>query len=192
MYGIGDPAGGWVQRLRSQYDVMPDNDHEFYNLGVVGDVASGVVKRLALETQSRRWFNEDLAIVIAIGLNDAQYHNTEPVSTPELYLGELKQLLAAAHQYSTRVLFVGLNPVDDTLWDPAKAEFGYKNERVKAFDIEVGDFCAAHNVPFVDVYDDFLKATEVEVMLADGLHPNGIGHQFLTDRVRPELQKLIT
>lgn len=193
-YGLSDPLGGWVQRLRSEYQKLPGDKHEVYNLGVVGNLAENLVKRMALETDARRWYDEKLLIVVAVGVNDTKFKGEDVASTPELYQGELEQILSIARQYTEQVLFVGLTPVNEELTNPYDKSLSgscFSNQRVEAFDKILHDFCSENVIPFVDVYRPFLIRQGKENLLAGGLHPNEAGHQLIAELVRPELDSLL-
>jgi lysophospholipase L1-like esterase len=197
-HGLWDPQGGWVQRLRTVYDKQSLGNiggeyPDLYNLGISGDVASGVVKRLALEMEMRGWFETPI-VVIAIGKNDTMFTKNEQATTVETYAGELKQILAAAKQFTHKVLFVGLTPVDDTLanpWKYAQGNYSFSNERTLEFEKVLRDFCYENKVPFVEVFEALQGRRIEENVLADGLHPNELGHQLIAELVKPKLDELI-
>lgn len=194
-YGqIDDEKCGWVHRLRLAYEQRPGDKQEFYNLGISGNMAANVVKRLALETESRRWYDEELAIVVAVGMNDSKFKGETYASTPELFAGELEQILSAARQYTTKILFVGINPVDESLtipFAPSIAGSCYSNERIKEFETAISVFCAENSAAFVPLFQAMQDRLKEEQLLADGLHPNAAGHQFLAELIGPKLNELL-
>src|SRR5687767_13359685 len=125
-HGHWDTRGGWAQRLRTLYDKQTLENlgeiklyPEVYNLAIAGDTAQGVVRRLNLELKSR-YMADGSVVVIAIGLNDTMIFQGEKANTPELFEGELQQIIAASRQFTEKILFVGMNAVDDTVCDPWK------------------------------------------------------------------------
>jgi lysophospholipase L1-like esterase len=194
-YGKNDDEQcGWVNRLRLSYEQLPGDKHELYNLGISGNMAANVVKRLALETEARRWYDEQLVIVIAIGMNDTKYKGEEFASSTELYIGEMEQIVSAARQYTDKILIVGLNPVDEALTNPYKHSVAgscYDNVRIKEFESALSEWCTEADLPFVPLLEPMNDKQQSQPLLADGLHPNALGHQFIADTVRPELDKLL-
>ena len=73
-YGAWDPAGGWVERLRQWLFVTTRDEYNLgtflYNLSVVGDTTTDLLKRFLPEIEARQ--SGDM-IFFAAGLNDAQF-----------------------------------------------------------------------------------------------------------------------
>src|ERR1043166_2094143 len=119
-YGEFDSRGGWASRLKTDYFAEwvknPDNDPPLlYNLGIASDVTARLARRLPAEAEARRslWFGpENLALVIAIGINDSLSQNGQHFSSPEKYAKDLHKLYKAARRYSDKLLFVGITPVE--------------------------------------------------------------------------------
>lgn len=199
-HGHWDSAGGWVQRLRTNYDkqtiakldkvtLYPD----IYNLGVAGATAEGLVKRLSIEMQARSG-PEAPVIVVAIGINDTMIYKGVETNTTEMFEGELQQILAAATQYTDKLLFVGMHSVDETVCNPWKyspEDVCFKNDRILQFEQILREFCKKSQKPIVKVFEQFQGKRIDENLLADGLHPNEAGHQLIAERVKPELDKLL-
>jgi lysophospholipase L1-like esterase len=195
--GMWDPAGGWVQRLWQEYTQaeidggFKDDQPVIFNLGVTGDMTQNVVKRLALETAARKWLTDELIIIIAVGINDTMvFKNVESNST-ELYKGELQQLIAAARQYTEKILFVGLTAVDEKRTASPDQQYVYTNARIKEFERTLRVFCEENNLPIVKVFETFEEKQAEENLLADGLHPNTAGHERIASLVKPALGALI-
>lgn len=198
-HGLWDPAGGWVQRLRTYYDKKNIQNVagkwiDVYNLGVDGDVAKNVVTRLAPEMKARQFIDKPI-IIIAIGINDTLLTAEGETSTPEEYVGEIEQIVAAARQFTEDMLFVGLTAVDESLTNPWKfsaAEFRFTNDRIWQFEEQLRQFCATNKLPIVKVFEVFQRKLKTINLLEDGLHPNSLGHRLIGGLVRAELQKLLT
>ncbi len=191
--------GSWVQRLRKEYDKQTIKNltgdwPAFFNMGVDGDMTKGVIKRFATDIEHRRYLDDPFIIIFAIGLNDTLFSGDEKVSTPEVYAEELDALFAAAGHYSSKILFVGLTPVDDKLCNPWIYSSGgkcFKNERILEFEEVLRKFCIKNKLPQVQIFEKFQERQKRENLLADGLHPNDAGHQLIADLVKPELEKLL-
>jgi lysophospholipase L1-like esterase len=197
--GLWDKEGGWVTRIRKDYDhkyisAPGGNSPLLFNMGISGNTAASVLKRFKAETEARKYHGESLAFVFAIGTNDACFrkdgHND---SEPDTYKSELTELVAQAKHYSDRILFVGLPPAVDELVNPLPASTtgkSFTTERLKLFDTTVKNFCREQNLPFVDVFSEFSKSEDVRTLLFDGLHPNATGHEMIATLVRPKLAAL--
>lgn len=193
--GFWDIEGGWVSRIRKYYDQQMidgiDNDPPtIFNLGVSGNSSGDVLARFEGETEARA--TEELAFVIAVGVNDARIKAGVNYSDTNLYRQNLGEILKLAKQYSNKVLFVGLTPCVEERSNPVSwGNTGYTNNRIKEFDDTLRKFCKENQVPFVEVFEKFAKAEAENELLPDSLHPNDKGHQLIADLVKPKLQELL-
>lgn len=198
-HGLWDLHGGWTQRLRTHYDRQtlqqfgPIQEYpDIYNLGISGDIAEGLAKRLSIEMSARQ-LAELPMIVIAIGMNDTMIFKGVEANTPEMYKGELLQIIASARQFTDKILFVGLTAVDDAVcnpWSYAPADVCFNNARIWKFETTLREFCRAEGLPIVPVFETFKQTLKYKKLLADGLHPNESGHQLIADLVQPALDEL--
>jgi len=195
--GFYDSHGGWVERLRSAYNMLeakePAGDGPIlFNLGISGDMTANVVKRFAVETENRRTPKQDFAFVFAIGINDSYLDGQKEVSTPEMYAEALDTLFAAAGHYSDKILFVGLTACDETRTTPvAWRDISYTNQRIWQFEEVLRKFCKANQLPHVKVFEKFQATQKEQNLLTDGLHPNDAGHQLIAELVSAQLKNLL-
>lgn len=193
--GFWDIEGGWVSRIRKHYDQQmidgTDNDPPtIFNLGVSGNCSDDVLARFEDETKARA--TEELAFVVAIGVNDARTKAGVNYSDPTRYKQNLSEILRLAKEYSSRILFVGLTPCIEERSNPVSwGDTGYTNGRIKEFDDTLREFCEESQVPFVEVYEPFAKTEAENELLPDSLHPNDKGHQLIADLVTPGLFELL-
>jgi lysophospholipase L1-like esterase len=192
-YGCWDPEGGWVERLRRDYmmreekDGFNDTQPLLFNLGIPGEMAEGVVKRLALETRARKWLGEELMILVAVGINDTMIYKGVEANSTELFEGELRRITAAARQFSDKVVFVGLTAVEEKVCNTK--DICYQNDRIALFEQTLRRIGEEYTVPVVEVFEHFQKT---DGLLADGLHPNGDGHKFIAGAVRPYIDTMLS
>lgn len=193
--GFWDIDGGWVNRIRKYYDQqMIDNTNNdpptIFNLGVSGDSSDDVLARFESETKARA--REELAFVIAVGVNDARTKAGVNYSDTNRYKQNLGEILKLARQHSSKILFVGLTPCVEERSNPVSwGDTGYTNSRIKEFDNALREFCNENQVPFVEVFEPFAKAESESELLPDSLHPNDKGHQIIADLVKPKLEVLV-
>ena len=202
-HGFWDEQGGWVQRLARRYhtrsleNMLADKEEyiEVFNLGISGDTARGVLKRMKYEVASRRLYHEEEVIVIAIGLNDTMVYKGVDATPAEIFHDELEALLEAARELTDRVMFVGLTAVDDEACNPWKYSSSgkcYVNQRIKQFDQVIAAFAEQHDLPFVDVFSEYNRQLQAgKKLLSDGLHPNEAGHELIAKLVGPALDEII-
>lgn len=194
--GFWDTDGGWVAHIRKQYDQQmidgTDNDPPtIFNLGVSGDSSDDILARFDNEAKVRA--REELAFVIAVGVNDSRTKAGENYSDTNRYTQNLSEILKLAKQYSGKVLFVGLTPCVEERSNPVSwGDTGYTNDRIKEFDNALQEFCQENRVPFVEVFEPFAKAEAETELLPDSLHPNDKGHQLIADLIKPNLGELLS
>lgn len=193
--GFWDVDGGWVARLRKDYDqlaVKADdyNQPTIFNLGVSGDSSDDILRRIESETKARA--TEELAFIFAVGVNDSRIKAGVNYSEIDRYKHNLSEILKLARQYSGKVLFIGLTPCVDERSNPVSwGDTGYTNDRIKEFDTALREFCKDSQLPFVEVYEPFAKAEAETELLPDSLHPNDNGHQLIAELVKPKLEELL-
>ena len=195
--GFWDLEGGWVARLRKEYDRRSiDGEGDMptiFNLGISGDSSNEVVARFENETKARMWPGEEFAIVFAVGANDTRIDGTTNFSEPDRYRQNLFKLLGMAKQFSPKIMFVGLTPCVDSRTNPVSwADISHNLARMQEFDYVLTEFCQQNNLPRVEVFKPFQEKQEQIELMPDGLHPNDEGHKLIADLVRPKLDELLS
>lgn len=190
--GFWDSEGGWVNRLRKHFDSETINGNidapVIMNLGISGDKTIDVINRLESEASSRLSDN-GIALVFAIGINDTQIDDGIAVSDIDIYLEQLRILYNKAINFTKKIIFIGLSPVDDAHSNPLEWDeegfdkICYNNERIQSFDLTLMNYCEQNNIKYINVYDKFIKEmTSVEnarILLPDALHPSDKGHELI-------------
>lgn len=182
-WGAYDPQnGGWVNRLRNNFEAQ-DKDIDIYNLGISGDSTTDLLERIEIEAKSR----EANIIVFAIGVNDTQFihsANSNRISDSD-FENNIKKLFGIAKKFTSKIIFVGLTPVDETRTKPIpwNTDKTYTNEKIKKFDKIIDAFCSKNNLKFIPI-NDLLNNDD----LIDGLHPNTRGHIKMFERIKPEIE----
>lgn len=189
-YGEWDEQGGWVQRLRSFADqafISGRGDKTLvFNLGVPGDTAEDMLKRIEGEMAARFDPEVQTLIVFAVGMNDAHYNTAEKkyFCEPQQFEANLGRLLGIARKYTKKIAVVGLNPIDQRKVDPLpwNAEKAYHSDRVKLLNAVVEKIAGEENLFFADIWKNWVQL-DYRALLFDGLHPNASGHRRIAERV---------
>ncbi len=195
-HGLWDTEGGWVQQLRNHYDSLQIQDFsisqpDVFNLGISGDTTTDVLRRFKHETEARARKRQKVAIIFAIGTNNALKEGGKFWSTPEAYKVELESLISQARGFSQKVLFVGLTPCDESRTMPVSwGDFNYTNGRIWLMEQTMRAVCAGHDLPHVPIFETFQAKAKQQELLSDGLHPNNVGHELMANLIRPELDRL--
>lgn len=192
VYGAGDEKeGGWANRLRKILDKGPFTSPDFYclvyNLGVSGNTTEYLLGRFEFETIQRLKEREDTIFIFAIGINDSQFiHSQNSLRCPPpKFKNNLQKLIKLAKKFSSKIIFIGLTPVDETKTTPIpwNADKSYKNELIKKYDEMIKSVCQEDKIYFIEIFDELVKSGYKD-LLADGLHLNSKGHQKIFEMVR--------
>jgi len=197
--GYWDSEGGWVERLRRYYDglalkdLRTHNQPAVFNLGVSGDTTRNLLARIELETKVRKWPGDLLVAIVAIGTNDDLFENGKQFVDPEEFRVNIQKVITILKPLVEKIMFVGNAACDEKLTTPVSwDDIHYTNEQMKKYEQIVQKVAAEQKLPFVPVFETFqTKMAAGENLLADGLHPNDAGHEFIFQLIRPELDKLL-
>jgi len=172
--GSGSNCGGWVQRLRLEFEGDKDAGAcAVYNLGIMGEIVSETAGRIDWEARRRIDKDERLILVLAVGINDV-YHKT-PINKFE---HDVVTLINTARTLTKHVVYVGLTAVDETL--PMFKNF---NTRAKEYDSAIARACKMNGVLYIPMFD-VLQPHD----MPDGIHPNTKGYQKMYERILPNLK----
>lgn len=196
-YGAWDKKGGWVQLLKGflfeKSLADPNFDCKVYNLGISGDTTEDLLERFEFEANQRAKREEEKPIIIfAIGLNDSYFIQSKNsiAVLEEKFKENIKKLINLAQKFSSKIIFIGLNPVDEPKvspmpWDRDKS---YNIETIKKYNEIIKEICNENNIYFIEIFEEFLK-TDYKKLLEDGAHPNALGHEKIYEIVKKFLIK---
>lgn len=186
-YGVWDEAGGWVNRLRMYIDQknwVGDEVH-VYNLGISGNTSEDLVKRFKSDIKPR--LEPPTIFIFAIGINDSYFLLKEKRInvSEEKFKTNLAKLIKYARKHSNKVVFVGLNPVEEEKINPIpwSTSEAYLIENVKKHNGIIEAVCKEKNIDFIPIYNEWCKG-DFKKYLADGLHPNSLGHKKIFETVK--------
>jgi len=204
VYGYGDEKGGWAQRLREFLDkkTLGERNNFYalvYNIGISGNTSEDLLERFEFDTKQRQKDaakKEEIIFIFCIGKNDCTFlknKNSFWIS-PDRYKENLEKLIEKARKFSPKIIFVGLEPFDDSRTNPASFSRNhfYKTENVEKYNKILKSVCQNKEVYLIETFDKF-KETDYRKLLLDGVHPNSKGHQKIFEIVRDFLleKKLI-
>lgn len=193
-YGCWDKMGGWSARLRKYLDEKyfsdptKDNSYRVYNLAIDGSTTYEVLTRVELEIQQISFESDkEFVLLFAVGINDSQILIADKslrVKEKE-FKNNLLRLINIGQKYSAKIIFLGLNPVDEAKVDPMPwaRDRSYRNEVVEKYDSIIELVCQEKSVYFIEVNKKF-KNLDYKKLLDDGAHPNSEGHKIIFELVR--------
>lgn len=178
--------------LLSDY-LFNDNQESFvYELGINGESSKGLLVRLRHEISSRVNKirpDENLIIILGIGLNDSK----EATSTLDIkklidnFSDNLKELLKICQYFSTKIIFVGPNPVSDSRMKELKIPL--LNHFILEYSKAIEAVCILEKVSFINVFDIWPKKDYLRCLSDDGMHPNHFGHSNIYKIIAENITK---
>jgi lysophospholipase L1-like esterase len=193
-FGRGEiPNKSWCGRLKDYFD--PKGSHNgVYNLGVPGQTSTDLLERFDAEAKGRvriKWPEDKYLILVAIGTNDSKWdgmpEDDNPRVTEDDFRKNIHELVKKAKAVQAGIAFIGLPPVDESKTLPFE-ETAFKNERVKMFNDVVKEVCKENDILFLDMFE-LMSKEDYTSFLADGLHPNSAGYDFMFKHVREFIEK---
>lgn len=183
-YGKWGSCGGWVTRLRNyldeKYNLKGDEKFLVYNLGVPGDMAVSLVKRLESELAYRIKEGENNLVIFSIGLNDSCFNNRilGRQATEIEFKEAVRNLIAITKKHSCKLSFIGLTPVN-----PARSKgLIFDNKEVQRFDKYLSEVCRQESVDKLELFEELEKLNFADC-LVDSAHPNTEGHKILFQKI---------
>jgi lysophospholipase L1-like esterase len=175
--------GGWANRLKIFFE-KEDEDIEVYNLSVSGNITDDVLEKMVTESQMR----QANLLIFAIGINDSQYIKAKdnPRTSLDKFKNSLRELIAQSRKFTKEIVFLGFTDIDEskTMPIPWKKDVYYDKENVTIYDQALKSVCEEEKVSYINM-KGVIKLED----LADGVHPNSIGHEKIYQRVKDFLIK---
>jgi len=106
-------------------------------------------------------------------------------TSPKKFKESIQKLINIAKNFTSKIIFVGLTPVNETKttpipWNPDKI---YKNENIRRNDDVIKSVCEKNNIHFIEIFDKWIKS-DYKNLLEDGLHPNSEGHKKIFETIK--------
>ena len=189
--GAWAASGGWANRLTAKIMEHTIKFGEFYcmpyNLGISGDTVADILARMKCEVRARLGETDTIQIVYFVGVNDSLFsieNNCTRFSDDE-FRANLERLIAQSREITPNISFIGLLPVDDDLLNPIPwtPDCAYVCEHVKRFNGIIADVCAAHDLPFLPLFEQWMNMPDYKKLFIDGVHPNDAGHALLEKQI---------
>lgn len=196
--GAWDDRGGWAGRLIGQIlaksKTSENKNQGFYcmpyNLGVSGDTAPDVLRRLEKEVTARVYGgadNDTIQLVFAFGVNDSIYDTAAQTNcyVDKEFEDDFHAIMEVAKKFTANISFIGLLPVDEARVNPVPWVEGraYTNKNIQHFNHMIENLCAKHNVAFLPLFDKWSALPDINDYFSDGLHPNSKGHALMAQQI---------
>lgn len=181
---------GFVGRLRKWREA--ENQHNsVYNLGISGDTTHEVIARLKTEVPPRK----PNLIIVQCGINDF-IHEGGRVNPTRFTVAQVETNIGTIIQDAIKtsdVLYVSVYPIDETKTTPCSWRDIYylADDARRCADISK-KVTIEMNIPYVDVYNAFIKEDFKKLLHTDGLHVNSLGHQRIFEMIKIKLLEMYT
>lgn len=202
-HGVGGQTGGWTDKLKTLLNGQLRNSSGagtvLYELGIPGDTARDVLSRFEVELLPRAPHKslQETIVVFAVGVNDSKAANKPNnfLSDQDQYATNMRACIKIAKEHATNVLCVGLLPVDESKASPRHTLGGegvayFSNRRIEQFEAGLVAVCKQEKTPCVPLFAA-VPPNWQQHFLADGLHPNDAGHQWIFEQVKPMFRKIL-
>lgn len=194
-YGQGDEEKkGWCGRLKEWFE-KKEEDNGIYNLGIGGQTSGELLKRFEIECEARMRFKHEgdaYTIIISIGTNDTKYEGKISQKTARVneedFRNNIKALIKEAKAQNAKTAFLGITPVKEDAANSRGFGVYFQNERINKFNNIIKEECKKERIGFLDINEKML-VKNYKKMLADGLHPNSKGYDFMFEKIKEFLLK---
>jgi len=189
--GAVDPeGGGWVGRIRKWHESRRPRRNFVFNLGVSGNTTTDILRRLLPECSERK----PGLIIYSCGLNDSRRVGSlnGPHETPkEKFKYNLRELVKTGRGIAD-VIFVSINPIDDTKTLPIPWNKSHFFNQVNAEEYAgiTEEIVSSESIPYLDVWSYWIKRNYHVFLYEDGLHPNSLGHKDIFVKVKEFLNNI--
>ncbi len=193
--GFWDSKGGWATRLKQYFDewmaISPKfPKHGFYYmvypLGITDDTTKKILERFEFEAGKRMaWGTTEEIFIFQIGKNDTAFLN----------IGEseknIEEIIKRAKRFSNRIFFLEVAPVNERFTRPVAwdKKCFYDNKKITRFNKMLNKVAIKNGAKVIHIFEAWRKI-DYKKMLADGVHPNDKGHEYIFRKVKDFLLKI--
>ena len=137
-FGRGDNEykEGWVGRLR-KFVKSKDGYWCLFNLGIPsGETVSDVIKRIKTESLSRfkaKYDDDELFIILNIGLNDSKLNGNKPITPIPKFQKEVQDLITISKKLTDKIIWIGPMPVNEKSVFKTFETYLFKNSSIKKY-----------------------------------------------------------
>lgn len=175
-YGLGDTeCFGWLNRLRKKDEKLLKEF--FLNLSIPGQTSSEIVERFEFELKRRFNNDDEFKLFFSFGIKDALKLGYDKTYL-KIFEHNIIELIKIAKNYTTNIHFLGLLNVNETI------RVGYKRENIDTINECLETLCHKYSINFINMFD-VINIKD----LCDGLHPNELGHEKISQYLYESLYK---
>jgi len=188
-FGIGDDEhkGGWIGRIKLEIESR-EGYWCIFNLGIPGgETINDVSKRIKRETLSRfksKYEDDELFIILNIGVNDSKIVNNKSNTEPIEFQRNVRRLIKISTALTSKVMWVGPIPVIEKAVSKAFGSTLYKNIEIEKYQNSLKRICKHNKIHYVDLFSYYTNIVGLEKLYSrDGIHPNYKGYQDMAGKI---------
>ena len=175
-YGLGDTeCFGWLNRLRKKDEKLLKEF--FLNLSIPGQTSSEIVERFEFEIKRRFNYVDEFKLFFSFGIKDALKLGYDKTYL-KIFEHNIIELIKIAKNYTTNIHFLGLLNVNETI------RVGYKRENIDTINECLETKRNKYSINLINMFD-VINIKD----LCDGLHPNELGHEKISQYLYESLYK---
>lgn len=183
--GWSDPGlTGWAGRVARHFK-SAGADVSLVNLAVPGNTTTDILRN---NRDDMRPGSTDV-LIIGAGINDlCRWGGPQGLqgTTARQRAENWDALLDRAVQSGAHVIVTGLLPVDESRNTPEDGLY-HVNDGIAGTNRMIAEKCRARGIDFIDMHDDFARSGVAD-KLADAVHPNEKGHDWMAGKIRPVVE----
>ena len=189
-FGDGDFLhGGYIGRLKVWHE-SNNPDNYVFNLGItldkIGETTESLLKRIVPEASIR----EPNLILLTSGINDIRRpeskENPSAVS-PEQFEKNIHEMIAKAQFVVKDVMLVSVFPIKEK---HDRSNNYLLPEDLTVYAVIVKKVCEEENIPYMDLYNEWLGKNYEQFLSLDGVHINTKGHEMIFEKLKEFLEKM--
>lgn len=165
-YGLYDDELGWAYRLRKKLN----KNNFIFNQAIPGQNSNDILDKFEIELKNRYNSVDDFKIIFSFGIKDTLNNNIDN------FKNNIIKIINKTKTYTKDITFVGLIKPD------TNKRIEYNLDIVKLFDNTLEEICKKENINYLKLID-LINNNE----LTDGLHPNDIGHEKISNVIFEEI-----
>lgn len=199
-YGLwGGAEGGWAERLKLAH--MPDRTNpdgkrplwKVYNLATPHRTINDIIEQLPHFIDNYRREDKVLVAVVMVGQIESRYSNAsqEPDIPLRFFANNLRHLADLLGEKSCGLILTGTTPVvEEKTKAVGHLSCLYNLEQRILYDEAIQDISSDLNISYVHLMRPPRDAQKmnIEIMDADGLHPNAHGHRIIYDLIHDAVE----
>lgn len=186
--------GGYVEILKrychAEFYNNNANEVNCFNLGIGGETTEGLMNRFEVETKARLSPDENL-IFFFYGANDLALSEGKEIVSLTDFEQNLSQVISQAKRFATEIYVISILPISKTVDGIKVTERKFRTtQKIELFNQKLKDLALQNQIEFIDIFSRF-NLTKEEFLSKDGIHPNEKGYQFISNQIKPIVEKYL-